>query len=187
MTAFPRGKSAGALRSGSRCRLLFQAALVVAFLLSGCARGEVSVPSLSAVAAAVTVPPEQPDGRPCVSPGEDVMNPIVLKDALTNIDTLERTLDWQPFREGVQIARICSSPDNGPSTAFLKYQSGASVPQHTHAGYEHIFILKGSQVDRSGEHGPGTVIINPPGSSHKVMSPGGCIVMIIWDKPVILA
>ena len=113
--------------------------------------------------------------------------PIVLKDALTQIDGLEKTLDWQPFREGVEIARICSAPEDGPATAFLRYRAGASVPQHMHAGFEHIFILKGSQVDRSGEHFAGTVIINPPGSSHKVTSPGGCIVMIIWEKPVILA
>ncbi len=55
-----------------------------------------------------------------------------------------------------------------------------------HASYEHIFILKGSQLDRSGEHTAGTVIINPPGSSHAVTSPNGCIVLIIWDEPVIL-
>ena len=58
---------------------------------------------------------------------------------------------------------------------------------HMHGGYEHIFILKGSQLDRSGEHFSGSVIINPPGSSHNVISPNGCIVLIIWDEPVIIA
>src|SRR5206468_4101849 len=78
------------------------------------------------------------------------MSPIVLTDALTHIDTLEKTLPWQPFRPGVEIARIYSAPDNGPAMAFLKYQPHATAPLHTHAGYEHIFILKGSQLDRSG-------------------------------------
>ena len=118
---------------------------------------------------------------------EDMMNPIVLKDALTNIDALAKTFDWKPFRPGVEIARIYNTPDNGPSAAFLRYEPGASVPLHIHAGYEHIFILQGSQVDRSGEHFAGDVIINPPGSSHTVSSPKGCIVLIVWDKPVILA
>ena len=118
---------------------------------------------------------------------EDLMDPIVLKDALTNIDALEKTLDWKPFRPGVQIARVYNSPNNGPSTAFLKYEAGASVPVHMHSGYEHIFILKGSQLDRSGEHFAGSVIINPPGSTHNVISPSGCIVLIIWERPVIIS
>ncbi|HVT83117.1 MAG TPA: cupin domain-containing protein [Phycisphaerae bacterium] len=118
---------------------------------------------------------------------EDLMDPIVLKDALSNIDAFEKTLDWKPFRPGVQIARIYNSPSNGPTAAFLKYEPGAAVPVHMHGGYEHIFILKGSQLDRSGEHFAGSVIINPPGSTHNVMSPNGCIVLIIWEKPVIIS
>jgi len=115
------------------------------------------------------------------------MNPIVLKNALTDIDSLEKTFDWKPFRPGVEIARIYNTPEGGCSAAFLKYQPGANVPLHMHGGWEHIFILKGSQVDRSGEQLAGSVIINPPGSSHTVLSPNGCIVLIVWEKPVILA
>jgi anti-sigma factor ChrR (cupin superfamily) len=120
-------------------------------------------------------------------PREDLMDPIVLKDALTNIDAFEKTLDWKPFRPGVVIARVYNTPNGGCSAAFLKYEPGAAVPLHMHGGYEHIFILKGSQLDRSGEHSAGSVIINPPGSSHNVTSPNGCIVLIIWEKPVIIS
>jgi anti-sigma factor ChrR (cupin superfamily) len=115
------------------------------------------------------------------------MDPIVLKIALTDIDTLEKSLAWKPFRPGVEISRIYNTPNGGCSAAFLKYQPGAAVPLHMHGGYEHIFILKGSQVDRSGEHLAGSVVINPPGSSHTVSAPNGCIVLIVWEKPVILA
>lgn len=132
-----------------------------------------------------------PPSATAATPREDLMNPqmspIVLTDALTHIDALEKTLPWQPFRPGVEIARVYNSPDNGPSMAFLKYQPNASVPLHMHGGYEHIFILKGSQLDRAGTQHAGTVIINPPGSSHRVASPEGCIVLIIWEKPVIIA
>ncbi len=114
------------------------------------------------------------------------MDPLILKDALTDIDALEPTLDWQPFRPGILISLIYSSAEGGATAAFLKYEAGAHVALHMHAGYEHIFILKGSQVDRSGENGAGTVIINPPGSTHRVSSPRGCIVLIIWEKPVVL-
>ncbi len=114
------------------------------------------------------------------------MNPVVLPDAFTNIDALAKTLDWQPFRPGVEIARIYATAGDGPSAAFLRYEPGASVPYHTHKGYEHICILKGSQIDRSGRYSAGTLIVNPPGSSHNVMSPEGCIVLVIWERPVVV-
>lgn len=114
------------------------------------------------------------------------MDPLILKDALTNIDALAPTLKWKPFRPGIQISPIYNSTGDGAAAAFLKYEPGAHVAMHVHAGYEHIFILKGSQVDRSGENRAGTVIINPPGSTHRVSSPQGCIVLVIWEKPVIL-
>lgn len=161
-----------------RKRAMMQAILVIGYLLAGCASQSAPVPSVitAAVAPAAATPPR-----------EDMMNPIVLKDVFTNIDALEKTFDWKPFRPGVEIARIYNTPNGGPSAAFLKYQAGASVPLHMHGGYEHIFILKGSQVDRSGEHAAGSVIINPPGSSHNVTAPSGCIVLIVWEKPVIIA
>ena len=154
--------------------------LVIVFVLTGCAARSAPVPSMLTADVAPAAPAD-------IAPHEDMMNPIVLRDALTNIDALEKSFDWRPFRPGVEIARIYTTPDNGPSAAFLKYQPGASVPLHMHSGYEHIFILKGTQVDRSGEHVAGDVVINPPGSSHNVSSPNGCIVLIVWDKPVILA
>jgi len=148
----------------------------LAMFLAGCAQSP-SSPILTADVSAT----------PTAAPREDMMNPIVLKNALTDIDALEKTFDWKPFRPGVEIARIYNTPEGGCSAAFLKYQPGASVPLHMHGGWEHIFILKGSQVDRSGEQLAGSVVINPPGSSHTVASPNGCIVLIVWEKPVILA
>lgn len=115
------------------------------------------------------------------------MIPIVLKDVFSNIDALENTLHWETFRPGVEISRIYDTIDNGPSAAFLRYRPGASVPLHMHSGFEHIFVLKGTQVDRSGEHGPGSLVINPPGSTHEIISPDGCVVLIIWDRPVIMS
>ncbi|MGN6368733.1 MAG: cupin domain-containing protein [Phycisphaerae bacterium] len=114
------------------------------------------------------------------------MDPVVLRDAFTDINGLAARLRWEPFRPGVEISRIYTSGSEGPSAAFLRYAPGAEVPYHTHRGYEHICILKGSQVDRSGRHGAGAFIVNPPGSSHHVTSPDGCIVLVIWEAPVVV-
>src|SRR6187399_1869634 len=129
-----------------RPRMSFKTAFAAAVLV-GCGTLLPHVPSALTAALAAPAPPAPASTAPL---REDMMSPIVLKDALTNIDALEKTLDWKPFRPGVEIARIYNTPEGGSSAAFLKYQPGASVPLHMHGGYEHIFILKGNQVDRSG-------------------------------------
>jgi anti-sigma factor ChrR (cupin superfamily) len=91
---------------------------------------------------------------------------------------------WTPYRPGVNIHRLYGDGDRGPSAALLQYAPGASIPRHSHQGYEHIFILHGTQVDLRGTHAAGTLVINAPGSSHEVESPGGCVVLVIWERPV---
>lgn len=71
-----------------------------------------------------------------------------------------------------------------PSAAFIRYQPGARVPEHAHPGYEHIFILRGSQSDHLGEYTAGTCVMSPPGSRHAVRSESGCLVLAIWNRSV---
>ena len=108
---------------------------------------------------------------------------LILKDLL-NIALKQDDLSWEPFRSGVEIYRFYKDGESGSAAALLRYQPGASVPRHEHLGFEHIFVLSGSQADHNGEHQAGTLIINPPGSNHSVISQSGCIVLAIWEKPV---
>jgi anti-sigma factor ChrR (cupin superfamily) len=94
-------------------------------------------------------------------------------------------LDWQPFRTGIRIHRLYGD-GSGASAALLRYEPGAKVPMHEHTGYEHIFVLVGSQCDRNGTHQAGSLVINFPGSRHDVTSPEGCIVLAVWEKPVVI-
>ncbi len=112
-----------------------------------------------------------------------------LEDSLILPDLLQRVgdpdaLEWQPFRAGVRIHPIYGEGGDGPSAALLRYSPGASVPTHTHIGHEHVLVLSGSQVDGNGTHAAGTLVVNPPGSSHRVISPEGCVVLVIWERPV---
>lgn len=111
------------------------------------------------------------------------MEKIVLEH-LANIAQWQDELQWQPFREGVEIYPLYGDRIQGPSAALLRYQSGAAVPTHTHQGFEHVFVLSGSQSDSSGSYDTGTFVINPPQTYHSVKSDAGCIVLIIWEKPV---
>jgi anti-sigma factor ChrR (cupin superfamily) len=97
--------------------------------------------------------------------------------------------EFRRFHPGVEILPLYGhgDPDSrGPSAALLRYQPGASIPEHQHAGYEHILVLRGSQEDQSGRYVRGTCVINPPGTRHAVSSAEGCLVLAIWNRPVVI-
>ncbi|MGE3312194.1 MAG: cupin domain-containing protein [Limisphaerales bacterium] len=93
-------------------------------------------------------------------------------------------IPWKPFRPGVDIHRLYGDGASGPTAALLKFNASTKVPLHTHAGYEHILVLAGSQRDQNGTLEAGTLAIHPPGTSHSVVSGPGCIVLAIYERPV---
>jgi anti-sigma factor ChrR (cupin superfamily) len=101
-------------------------------------------------------------------------------------EQLARHHGFRPFRQGIDILPLYEEP-NGSAAAILRYSPGAAVPAHRHEGYEHALVLAGEQRDEHGSYPAGTLRISPPGSSHSVSSPGGCLIFIIWEKPVVFA
>jgi anti-sigma factor ChrR (cupin superfamily) len=97
---------------------------------------------------------------------------------------LKGDVPWQPFRTGIEIHQLYGVMGVGRAAALLRYAPGAELPAHRHAGFEQILVLEGAQVDELGHYGKGTVVVNPPGSSHAVTSPEGCVVFVTWDLPV---
>ncbi len=95
-----------------------------------------------------------------------------------------RALTFGPFRDGIEIHRLYGDGRDGPAAAILRYAPGGAAPLHEHTGFEHIFMLEGAQEDENGNYGPGSLVINPPGSRHSVKSPGGCVALLIWERPV---
>jgi len=94
-------------------------------------------------------------------------------------------IPWQPFRVGVEIHRLYGDGRTGPTAVLLHFRQAARIPLHTHAGYEHILILAGSQRDQNSTALAGTLMINPPGTTHRVIGEAGCIVLAIYEKPVV--
>jgi anti-sigma factor ChrR (cupin superfamily) len=92
-------------------------------------------------------------------------------------------LAWESFRPGVDIHRLWEDNDGGEAAALLRYAPGAAVPRHRHEGHEHVFVLSGAQRDEHGLVPTGGHRINPPGSSHVVESPEGCLVLVVWERP----
>ena len=112
------------------------------------------------------------------------LSPLIVRNLFADSE-LDRQV-WEPFRSGIEIRRIYGAAE-AASAALLRYQPGAKLPRHSHKGHEHILVLRGSQIDDNGEHVVGTLLIHPPGTSHAVYSPNGCIVLAIWEKPVHLS
>lgn len=110
--------------------------------------------------------------------------PIVMEDIM-NLAARADTLDWQSFRDGVDLYQIYGVMGaEGPSACLLRYQPGARVPRHAHTGYEHILVLSGSQTDDGGTIRAGDILISPPGTDHAIVSDEGCIVLAIYQAPV---
>mmetsp|Transcript_24606 Transcript_24606/g.38358 ORF Transcript_24606/g.38358 Transcript_24606/m.38358 type:complete len:243 (-) Transcript_24606:48-776(-) len=57
-------------------------------------------------------------------------------------------------------------PESGRVTSLVKYRPNASFPQHPHPEGEEIFVLEGVFIDKRGDHGPGTFLLNPEGFFH---------------------
>ena len=109
---------------------------------------------------------------------------VIKLNDLFQVSGWQHKLPWKPFQPGVEIYRLYEDGDKGPTAALLRFQPGGRVPLHEHTGYEHIFVLSGSQVDENSEAVTGSLIINPPGTSHSILSATGCIVLAIYEKPV---
>jgi anti-sigma factor ChrR (cupin superfamily) len=92
---------------------------------------------------------------------------------------------WQPFGEGVQIHRLYGDGITGATAALIRFLKAGKVNLHEHPGYEHIFVLAGSQTDQNGVSHAGSLVINPPGTRHSIVSDSGCIVLAIYEKPVV--
>jgi anti-sigma factor ChrR (cupin superfamily) len=91
---------------------------------------------------------------------------------------------YEPLRPGVDVLYLYEDEASGASSALLRYAPGAEVPAHTHPGFEHVYVLAGEQFDDRGRYPAGSFVVNPPGSGHRVWSPDGCLVLIVWQSPV---
>jgi anti-sigma factor ChrR (cupin superfamily) len=109
---------------------------------------------------------------------------LIIPGLLARAASLRDEEDWSAFRPGVDVRRLYQTEGGGPGAALLRYQPGASIPRHEHLGYEHILVLHGSQSDENGHYPAGTLVVNRPGSAHRVVSAEGCVVLVFWERGV---
>ena len=108
---------------------------------------------------------------------------IELRD-LFHLAERPEEIPWKPFKKGVEIYRLYGDGLAGPTAALLRFREASKIPLHTHPGFEHILVLAGAQRDQNGTISAGTLAINPPGTSHSVVSEAGCIVLAFYNESV---
>jgi anti-sigma factor ChrR (cupin superfamily) len=97
-----------------------------------------------------------------------------------------KDLAYDHFRLGISVHWLVKGNADEASLAILKYEPGARVPRHLHAGLETIMVLEGTQSDENGTYAAGTVVTNAKGTTHSVWSEEGCAVLIHWSLPVVI-
>ena len=116
--------------------------------------------------------------------------PVYPRIELNNLFSIvewQNTIPWKPFKAGLEIHRLYGDGVTGAAAALLRCQATCSIPSHEHLGYEHILVLAGAERDQNSIASAGTLMINPPGSIHRVTTFTGSIVLAIWEAPMKLA
>lgn len=122
-----------------------------------------------------------PKARPATLAGHERLHGSLVFPILSLL--VQDQNGWQPFHPGVEIRWLYQEGEHGPSAALIRFQPGGMVPLHEHRGFEHIYVLSGSQSDGNGPLPAGTLMVHRPGSRHSIVSQEGCLVLAIYEKP----
>lgn len=126
------------------------------------------------------------------SPPEPAVRPRhvnVLRDLLSAGG--RAAIEWdawiEPDRAGVQIRPLYRTEEPRAASAFLvRYGPGAHGDLHEHLGYELMFVLEGEMINDNGDrYGVGDLIIEEPGSVHRITTQGGFTVLAVREAPTV--
>jgi len=100
-------------------------------------------------------------------------------------------LDWKPLIENgiktngiyVKVLRYDEATKR-PPTFMLKFDAGASYPNHNHPGGEEVFVLEGEVRFGPTPLNAGDYLYTPPGARHSVFSRNGCTMLFVVPEEV---
>lgn len=90
-------------------------------------------------------------------------------------------MEWAASpREGVWRKRFAhiGLPESGVVTSFVRYEPGSHFHAHPHPEGEEILVVRGVFSDQTGDHGPGSYLLNPEGFEHAPHSDEGCEIFV---------
>jgi quercetin dioxygenase-like cupin family protein len=99
--------------------------------------------------------------------------------------------EWKPLIEKdvktdgifIKILRFDENLNRAP-TFLLKFNPGASYPNHNHPAGEEVFILEGEVRFGPNHLKTGDYLYTPPGAKHSVFSKTGCVALFVVPQEV---
>ena len=100
-------------------------------------------------------------------------------------------LDWKPLVENgvktdgiyVKVLRF-DEVTKRPPTFMLKFDAGASYPNHNHPAGEEVFVLEGEVRFGPTQLNAGDYLYTPPSGKHSVFSKTGCTMLFVVPEEV---
>lgn len=98
---------------------------------------------------------------------------------------------WKPLVEeavktggiSVKVLRFDEATQRS-STFLLKFEAGASYPNHNHPAGEEIFVLEGEVRFGPDQLKAGDYLYTAPGATHSVFSKTGCVILFLVPEEV---
>ena len=102
-----------------------------------------------------------------------------------------KQINWKPLVEDgvktdgiyVKVLRF-DQATHRPPTFLLKFDAGASYPNHIHPAGEEAYVLEGSVRFGPNELTAGDYLYTPPGEKHAVFSKAGCVMLFVVPEEV---
>ncbi|MEA9415417.1 cupin domain-containing protein [Flavobacterium sp. PL02] len=107
--------------------------------------------------------------------------------------TKSNETNWKPLvEEGiktdgvyVKVLRFDEATQR-PPTFLLKFDAGASYPNHSHPAGEEIYVLEGEVRFGADQLNSGDYLYMPPGSTHSAFSKNGCTMLFVVPEEVVI-
>jgi len=88
-------------------------------------------------------------------------------------------LEWQPMTPTIKAKLLWSDPATKRRVQLTRFEPGAILPMHRHAGDELLYVIEGAISDEAGTVAAGSVGYRPDGCIHSVTSKNGATVFAV--------
>jgi anti-sigma factor ChrR (cupin superfamily) len=89
------------------------------------------------------------------------------------------TLAWETASPTIKLKKLWSDPATKRRAQVTRFEPGAALPLHRHAGDELLYVIEGTIADEFGTTAAGSVSYRPNGCVHSVTSPNGATILAI--------
>lgn len=93
-------------------------------------------------------------------------------------------LEWRRILPGIKQCRIAR--DDRGDASFLRCRPGATIPAHTHEGFEAVLVLQGGFRDAKCHYATGDIAVADGSVDHRLVADRSaeCIIFIVLGGPV---